>query len=156
MRQKECTRVEKHWEMLPREMADAPSLEHSRPGWMGLWAAWSGWSSPWSLQGWTRPPWKVSSSLNHSMIPLFNFSSLLEHWEPCNLWDPDPFGAVGALLNVPPSSFFSSHHPSLRAGDFSSLPPPLCQLTHTFETLLSISSVFSEPQDTFVNSPWCL
>ena len=27
---------------LPREVVDAPSQEASRPGWMWLWAAWSG------------------------------------------------------------------------------------------------------------------
>ena len=26
---------------LPKEAVDAPSLRHSRPGWMWLWAAWS-------------------------------------------------------------------------------------------------------------------
>ena len=32
-----------HWNRLPKEAVDAPSL-HSRPGWMWLWAAWSsGW-----------------------------------------------------------------------------------------------------------------
>ena len=36
-------RVVTHWNRLPKEAVDAPSLErHSRPGWMWLWAAWSG------------------------------------------------------------------------------------------------------------------
>ena len=29
-------RVVRHWNRLPSEAVDAPSMEHSRPGWMGL------------------------------------------------------------------------------------------------------------------------
>ena len=38
-------RVVTHWNRLPKEAVDAPSLwRHSMPGWMWLWAAWSaGW-----------------------------------------------------------------------------------------------------------------
>ena len=37
-------RVVTHYNRLPKEVVDAPSLEASRPGWMWLWAAWSaGW-----------------------------------------------------------------------------------------------------------------
>ena len=32
-------RVVTHLNMLPKEAVDAPSLRHSRPGWMWLWAA---------------------------------------------------------------------------------------------------------------------
>ena len=37
-------RVVTHWNRLPKGAVDAPSLpwRHSRPGWMWLWAAWSG------------------------------------------------------------------------------------------------------------------
>jgi len=34
-------RVMKHRNGLPREVLEAPSLKHSRPGWTGLWATWS-------------------------------------------------------------------------------------------------------------------
>jgi len=30
------------WDRLPKEVVDAPSWRHSRPGWMWLWAACSG------------------------------------------------------------------------------------------------------------------
>ena len=43
--------------------------KNSRPGWTGLWATWSGWRYPCSLQeGWTRWPLKVPSKQNYSMI----------------------------------------------------------------------------------------
>ena len=35
-------RVVTHWNRLPKEAVDALLLEHLRPGWMWLWAAWSG------------------------------------------------------------------------------------------------------------------
>ena len=35
-------RVVTHWNRLSKEAVDAPSWRHSRPGWMWLWAAWSG------------------------------------------------------------------------------------------------------------------
>ena len=35
-------RMVMHWNRLPKEVVDAPSWRHSRPGWMWLWAAWSG------------------------------------------------------------------------------------------------------------------
>ena len=42
---------------------------HSRPGWTGLWATWSSWRCPCSLQRcWARWPLKVPSSPKHSMI----------------------------------------------------------------------------------------
>jgi len=31
-----------HWNRLAKEVVDAPPWRHSRTGWMGLWAAWSG------------------------------------------------------------------------------------------------------------------
>jgi len=31
----------KEWSRLPKEAVDAPSMRHSRPGWMWLWAAWA-------------------------------------------------------------------------------------------------------------------
>ena len=34
-------RVVRCWHRLPREVVDGPSLEGSRPGWMGSWAAWA-------------------------------------------------------------------------------------------------------------------
>ena len=37
-------RLVTHWNRLPKEAVDALLLEHLRPGWMWLWAAWScGW-----------------------------------------------------------------------------------------------------------------
>ena len=37
-------RVVTHWNRLPKEVADAPSLEPFKASWMWLWAAWSsGW-----------------------------------------------------------------------------------------------------------------
>ena len=35
-------RVVTHWSRVPKEVVDAPSLEAFKPGWMWLWAAWSG------------------------------------------------------------------------------------------------------------------
>jgi len=43
-------RVVKHCKRLPRAVMEAPG-KHSRPGWMGLWATWSSWRCPCSLQG---------------------------------------------------------------------------------------------------------
>ena len=43
--------------------------KHSRPVWTGLWATWSSWRCPSSLQGgWARWPLKVPSNPKHSMI----------------------------------------------------------------------------------------
>ena len=43
--------------------------KHSRPGWTGLWATWSSWRCPCSLQGaGTRWPLKAPSNPNHSGI----------------------------------------------------------------------------------------
>ena len=46
-------RVVTHWNRLPKGAVDAPSLpwRHSRPGWMWLWAAWSGGWRPCTWQG---------------------------------------------------------------------------------------------------------
>jgi len=45
----------KHWDGLPREVADAPSLEAFKARLVGLGAAWSGGRCPCSLQGgWAR------------------------------------------------------------------------------------------------------
>jgi len=44
-------RVMKHWNRFPGEVVDTSSLEHSRSGWMGLWATWSSRRSPCSLRG---------------------------------------------------------------------------------------------------------
>ena len=43
---------------------------HSRSGWTGLWATWSTWRCPCSLQeGWARWPLSVPSKPNYPMIP---------------------------------------------------------------------------------------
>ena len=48
--------------------------KHSRPGWTGLWATWSSWRCPCSLQeGWTRRTLKFPSNPNHYMILWFTF-----------------------------------------------------------------------------------
>ena len=44
-------RVVKPWHRLPIEVADTHPWKHSRSGWTGLWAAWSGWRRPCSWQG---------------------------------------------------------------------------------------------------------
>ena len=44
-------RVVKHWPRLPREAVAAPPWQCSRPGWMELWATWSGGRCPCSWQG---------------------------------------------------------------------------------------------------------
>lgn len=36
----------KHWERLPREMLDAPSVEPLKSGWTELWGSWSVWRCP--------------------------------------------------------------------------------------------------------------
>ena len=35
-------RVVTHWNRLPKEVVDAPSLDSFKASWMCLWAAWSG------------------------------------------------------------------------------------------------------------------
>jgi len=43
--------------------------KHSRPGWTTIWATWSSWRYPCSLQvDWVRWPLKVPSNPKHSMI----------------------------------------------------------------------------------------
>ena len=50
------------------------SWKHSRSGWTGLWATWSGWRCPCLLQGgWTRWPLKVPMNPNYSMLVWFYF-----------------------------------------------------------------------------------
>ena len=49
-----------------------PPWQCSRPGWMGLWAAWSSRRCPCSLQGgWNEMVYKVPSNPNHSIILWF-------------------------------------------------------------------------------------
>ena len=61
--------VARHWHRLPSEVVNAPSLEHSRPGWTGLWATSSRWRRPCSLQrSWAGWPLQVPSNPKHSMI----------------------------------------------------------------------------------------
>ena len=46
--------------------------KHSRSGWTGLWATWSGWRCPYSLQGsWTRWPLNVAST--QTILWLYDF-----------------------------------------------------------------------------------
>ena len=59
--------VVEHWHRLLSEVVDAPSLETFKV--RELWATWSSWRCPCSLQGgWTRWPLKAPSNLNYSMI----------------------------------------------------------------------------------------
>ena len=59
-----------------------PPWKHSRPGWTGLWATWSSWRCPCSLQGgWTRWPLKVPSNPNYSMILWFYNSMVLRFYD---------------------------------------------------------------------------
>ena len=52
--------------------------KHSRSGWTGLWATWSRWRCPCSLQQcWTRWPLKVPFNPNNSMMFVFHFSSFV-------------------------------------------------------------------------------
>jgi len=44
-------KVGRHWNRLLREIVDDPSLQCSRPGWMGLWATWSSGRCPCPWQG---------------------------------------------------------------------------------------------------------
>ena len=44
-------RVLRHWHGLPRKLWLPPPWQCSRPGWMGLWAAWSSGRCPCSWQG---------------------------------------------------------------------------------------------------------
>ena len=39
------------WSRVPVEVVDSHPWKHSRSGWMGLWATWSCWRCPYSLQG---------------------------------------------------------------------------------------------------------
>ena len=51
--------------------------KHSRPGWTGLWATWSSWRCPCSLQGhWTRWSLKVASNSKHS-VSLWVYDSMI-------------------------------------------------------------------------------
>ena len=60
-------RVVEHWNRLPSDIAEAPP--HSRSSWIGLWAKWSSWRYPCSLQGgWAGWPLTVPSNPKHSMI----------------------------------------------------------------------------------------
>ena len=52
--------------------------KHSRLGWTGLWATWSSWRCPCSLQGgWARWPLNLPSNPRHSMILWFQ----IKRWE---------------------------------------------------------------------------
>jgi len=62
-------RVVKHWHKMPREVLNTHAWKHSRSGWTRLWATWSSWRCPCSLQdGRTRWPLKVPSNPKYSVI----------------------------------------------------------------------------------------
>lgn len=62
-------RVERCWNRLPRKVADAPSLEVSRPGCVWLWTMWASEKCPCLWQGvWDNMIFKVPSNSRHSMI----------------------------------------------------------------------------------------
>lgn len=58
-----------------------------RPGWMGLWATWSGGRRPCPWQrGWNQVIFKVPSSPNHSLILRFCEKGANESWRAVLVW----------------------------------------------------------------------
>ena len=76
----------RQWQRLPKKLWLPPPWKCPRPGWMELWATWSGGRCPCPWQGgWIQMIFKVPSNPNHLMIRWFyDPSDKLTHlWDKC-------------------------------------------------------------------------
>ena len=111
--------------------------KHSRSGWMGLWATWSSWRCPCSLQGVrARWPLKVPSNTNHSTILWFYERWMIRQAAICCTW------LIHMNEKVRAPAFLS---PLFLCLHLSGLPNILCTFLVTRYSAASVQCLFKPP-----------